>query len=103
MLPMISPDFDLVEFLHVIEDRNLHDILRLSESEATEAEKVAEVKGYGMDYADAVRDFAYLMRYGQKPIGVDEERFRIFRAVCEKLITKKQLLPHILELFDSEE
>jgi hypothetical protein len=100
---MISPELNLVEFLNVIEDMDLYDILRLSESESTEAEKVAEVKGYGEDYADAVRDFAYLMRYGQKPIGVDEERFRAFRAVCEKLVTKKQLLPHILELFDSEE
>jgi hypothetical protein len=42
-------------------------------------------------------------RYGQKPVGVDEERFRTFRAVCEKLVAKKKLLPDILGLFDSKE
>jgi hypothetical protein len=45
MLSMISPELNLVEFLNIIADMDLYDILRLSESESTEAEKVAEVKG----------------------------------------------------------
>ena len=100
---MISPEFDFAEFVNAIEDGDLHDILRLSESEATEAQKVAEIKGYGQDYVDAVRAFVYLLRYGQKPVGIDEERFQTCRSICEKLVAKKQLLPHILGLFDSDE
>jgi len=99
---MISSEFNFAEFMKAVEGRDLHDVLRLAESEATEAEKVAEVKGYGEDYTDAVRGFVYLMRYGQKPVGIEEKRFQAFRSVCEKLVAKKQLLPHILGLFDSD-
>jgi len=100
---MISPEFDVAEFVNAMQDRDLHDILRLSESEATEAQKVAELKGYGQEYADAVKAFVYLVRYGQKPVGIDQKQFQAFRPVCEKLAAKRQLLPDILRLFDSDE
>ncbi len=100
---MISPEFDFAEFVNAMQDGDLHDILRLSESEATEAQKVSELKGYGQDYADAVRAFVHLIRYGQKPVGIDEERFQTCRPVCERLVDRQQLLPHILGLFDARE
>jgi len=99
---MISPDLDLAEFLIAIEDKDLHDIIRMTESEAAQAEKIAQLKGHGEYYVEALEDFAHVLRYGQKPLGITEEHFQSFRPICEKLVTKKQLLPDLLALFDSE-
>ena len=98
---MISPEFSFLEFINVVKDRDKPDVLRLAESEATEAEKVSEIKGYGQNYAEAVRGFIYLIRYCQKPYGIKEEYLQMSRSVCEKLVARKQLLPEILNMFDS--
>jgi len=99
---MISPDLDLAEFLIAIEGKDLHEIIRLTESEATEAEKISQLKGHGEYYVEALEGFAHIMRYGQKPLGITEEHLQAFRPVCQKLVAKKQLLPEVLALFDSE-
>ena len=75
----------------------------MAESEAKEAEKISEVKGYGQNYFDALKGFIYFMRYKQKPYRIKEENFQMFRSVCENLVAKKQLLPDILKVFDSQE
>lgn len=90
-----------MEFISVVKDKDKPDILRLAESEATEAEKVSEVKGYGQNYPEAVRGFIYLIRYCQKPDGIKEEYLQMSRSVCEKLVARKQLLPEVLKMFDS--
>ena len=100
---MISFEFNFKEFINAVKDKDKSDILRLAESEATEAEKNSQIKGYGQNYVEAVREFLYFIRYGQKPVGLEEEYFHMFRIVCENLVAKKQLLPKILKLFDSIE
>ena len=100
---MISQEFDILEFISAVKDRDILDILRIAESEATEAEKISEMKGYGQNYVEAVRGFIYFMRYRQKPVGIKEEYFQVFRSVCEKLVAKEQLLPDVLKIFDSFE
>jgi len=100
---VISYELNFLEFIGAVKNRDKPDILRLAESEALEAEKISEIKGYGQDYAEMVSDFIYFLRYGQKPDGIDEEHFQMFHSVCENLIAKKQLLPEVLKLFDSNE
>ena len=100
---MISLTFNFIEFIDTVKDTDRLDIQRLAESEATEAEKIAQIKGYGQNYAEVVRGFLYFMRYGQKPGGIEDEHFQMFRDVCEKLVAKKQLLPEVLKMFDSNE
>jgi hypothetical protein len=98
---VISPEFNFLEFIRVVKDKDKPDILRLAESEATEAEKVSEIKGYGQNYTEGVRGFIYLIRYCQKPDGIKEEYLQMSRSVCEKLVARKQLLPEVLKIFDS--
>jgi hypothetical protein len=100
---VISLEFNFLEFISAIKDRDKHDILRLAESEATEAEKISEIKGYGQNYVEAVREFIYFLRYSQKPDGIKEEHFQMFQSVCEKLVAKKQLLPDVMKMFDPNE
>jgi len=100
---MISSEFNFAEFINSIEDKDRTDILRLAESEGKEAEKISQIKGYGQDYVEGVREFLHFMRYGQKPFGIEDKHFEMFRSVCEKLVAKKQLLPEVLKLFDSNE
>ena len=100
---MISPEFDFLEFISAVKNKDRLDIHRLADSEATEAEKISEIKGYGQNYVEAVRGFVYFMRHCQKPDGIKDEYFQMFRSVCEKLVAKKQLLPDVLKMFDSFE
>lgn len=97
---MISPNFDFFEFINEIKDKDKHMILCLAESEEKQAEKMSEVKGYGHHYAEAINGFIYFFRYHQKPYGVKEKDFELFRIVCENLIAKKQISSDILKLLD---
>jgi len=99
---MISPELNLAEFLNAIEGRDLHDMLRMAESEAMEAEKIAQLKGHGEDYVDALGGFVLVLRCGQRPLGVEEEHFQAFRPVCEKLVARGQMQPYVLGLFEPD-
>lgn len=98
---MISLEFDFSEFIDELKDKDKQVILSLAESEAKEAEKNAEIKGYGQDYVEAVTGFIYFLRYQQKPFGINEKHFQMFRPLCQKLILKKQLASDVLKMFDS--
>ena len=100
---MISSEFNFSEFISAINDEDKQEILRLSESEAFDAEKISEVKGYGQDYVDALRGFIYFLRYHQKPFGINEEHFQMFWSVFDKLVAKKQLPSEMLKMFDNYE
>ena len=100
---MISLRFKVPELISYIVGKDKDDILRLLESEAKEAEKISEIKGYGHDYVETLRGFVYFLKYQQKPYGIREEHFQIFRSVCEILVAKKQLSPDILKMFNSYE
>jgi len=52
---MISSELNLSEFISTINDKDKQEIMRLSESEASNAEKISELKGYGQDYVDFIR------------------------------------------------
>ena len=96
---MISFEFKLSEFINAVQDRDMHIILNLAESEARIAEKTSELKGYGQDYVEALIGFCYFLRYQQKPYGINEKHFRMFRPVCQKLVEKEQLTSDILRYF----
>jgi hypothetical protein len=100
---MISTELNFAEFISAVKDKDKSDILRLAESEAIEAEKISQIKGYGQDYVEAVREFLYFIRYGQNPIELERKYFQMFRPVCENLVAKKQLLPDVLKMFDYED
>ena len=100
---MISIELNLSEFIEAVKDREKLVILNLAESEAKEAEKISEVKGYGQDYVDALMGFIYFLRYHQRPYKIEEEHFQMFRSVCEKLVAKKQLSSDVLKIFESQE
>ncbi len=96
---MISPEFNFSEFIDAVKNRDKHIILGLAESEAKEAEKNAEIKGFGQGYLDAVTGLIYFLRYQQKPFGVEEDYFEMFQPVCEKLAAKKQISSDVLKMF----
>ncbi len=98
---MISEDLNFSELISAIQEKDKYEILRLAQSEATEAEKICEEKGYGQDYVEAVSGLIYFLRFGQKPDDITDEQFQLFRCVCEKLIAKKQLSPDVSTMFDS--
>ena len=98
---MISLEFKLSEFINAVQDRDKHIVINLAESEAQIAEKISELKGYGQDYVDTLIGFCYFLRYQQKPYGINEKHFQMFKPVCEKLVEKKQLSSDILKLFNS--
>jgi hypothetical protein len=100
---MISQELIFSEFIEAVKDKDKLDILRLAESEAKEAEKISEIKVYGLNYYEVLREFIYFMRYQQKPYRIKEEYFQMFRSVCENLVAKKQLSPDIMKLFDSQQ
>lgn len=100
---MISPEFNITDFIKSVKNKNKYDIIRLAESEVKEAEKISEIKGYGQNYVEDLREFDYFMKHGQKPPAINEEHFKMFRSVCEKLVAKKQLPPDVLKIFDSIE
>ena len=100
---MISPELKITDFISAVKDKNKYDIIRLTESEAKEAEKISELKGYGQNYVEDLRAFDYLMRYKQKPPLSNEKHFNIFRSICEKLVAKKQLSENMLKMFDPVE
>jgi len=100
---MISQRFKVPELISNIIGKDKDDILRLLESEAKEAEKISEIRGYGQVYVDTLRGFIYFLKYQQKPYRIKEEHFQMFRVICDKLIVKKQLSPDILKIFNSYE
>ncbi len=100
---MISEDLNFSELITAIQDKDKYEILRLAQSEATEAEKICEEKGYGQEYVEAVSGLIYFLRYGQKPDDITDEQFQLFRSVCEKLVAKKQLLPDVSKMFDQSQ
>ena len=96
---MISPEFNFSEFINTVKNKDKQVICGLAESEAREAEKISEIKGYGHDYVDAVTIFIYFLMYQQKPFGINEEHFEMFKQVCEKLVEKKQLSSDVMKMF----
>ena len=100
---MISMEFSFSDFISAIKDKNELDILRLAEAEAKDAEKLSEIKGYGQDYVDAVTGLIYFLRYHQKPYGIMEKHFQMFRPVCENLVAKHQLPSDVLNILNSRE
>ncbi|MBN1972119.1 MAG: hypothetical protein JW787_00660 [Sedimentisphaerales bacterium] len=103
MLNIISSDLKISEFIDAVKDNDKHVILNLAESEAKEAEKISEMKGYGQDYVDALAGLIYFFTYHQKPDGISEEYFQMFRSVCKKLAAKEQLPSDMMRIFDSKE
>ena len=97
---MISTNFDFTEFIVSVINKDKHVILSLAELEVREAEKLTEIKGYGQEYVDALRRFIYFFTYQQKPFDLEQRYFKMFKAVCKKLISKNQLPSDIMNLFD---
>ena len=96
---MISLNFNFSEFIDETKNKDKNMILSLAESEVRQAEKNAEIKGYGHDYVEALNGFIYFLRYHQKPYGIKEGHFKMFRIVCENLVAKKQISSDILTMF----
>jgi hypothetical protein len=94
---MISPSYDIREFIHEVEDRDYEDIILMADREATVAgcllyhprsKEEARRKG-AKEYATALENFIFYLRYGVKRYGVSEGVFELYRCVCEKLVKRR--------------
>jgi hypothetical protein len=97
---VISLKFNFFKFIDEIKNKDKNMILNLAESEMRQAEKIAEIKGYGQDYVEALNGFIYFLRYQQKPYSIKEEHFKMIKIVCENLVIKKQISSDLLKMFD---
>jgi hypothetical protein len=98
---MISSSYNFSGFFEALdaEDRDYLDIIYLAEQEATEVERMlynpkslTKIPFHEVEnYAKTVKNFISFMRYGVKPVGVDNADFDLFRSVCMKLAEKGRL------------
>ncbi len=105
---MISGSYDFGKFLERVKDKDYLEILRLAIQEAEYLEPLLyRVRGAvkrremgGCEYVAQLKEFIYFMRTGTKPMGVNNRSFLLYLPVCESLISKGQLKPSILDLFE---
>jgi hypothetical protein len=106
---MISNKFNFQEFLSAIANKDYHELVAAASSEAAEAERCSS-SSYGKGvrknrelgsglYCRRVSEFAFFMKHGIKPGGVDECDFKLYLPICENLVRKGQLPLSILNNF----
>ena len=91
---MISPSYDIHEFIYAVEDKGYLDIIYLADQEATSAERLLynpktsrEAKREGSErYADQLKSFLCFLRCDVKPhpSSVDND-YQFFWSVLERL------------------
>jgi hypothetical protein len=71
---MISPNYDINEFLEEIRDKKFYDIIFMANKEATEVERIALHSGHVRgkknncgDYANNLKELIFFLRYTVKP------------------------------------
>lgn len=111
---MISIDCDLDRFIEAIEDLPYHellvsilkegyaadDLLVHRRREGASPEEMERIAGYNR----ALRSFIFLLQTGSRPdLATEREKedYNKFRRVAAKLVEKKELIPGILDHFDS--
>jgi len=107
---MISPSYNIKEFVEAIKDEDYVEVIRQANLEVGEPERRSfGVKGAirarqqgSVEYAAVLKGFLFFMQYGVKPAGVTDSHFQLFHPVCENLVQKGQLKPGILNFFEQE-
>ena len=111
---MISIDCDLDRFIEAIEDLPYHellvsilkegyaadDLLVHRRREGASPEEMERIAGYNR----ALRSFIFLLQTGSRPDLASErekEDYNKFRRVAAKLVERVELIPGILDHFDS--
>jgi hypothetical protein len=93
---LISPSYDITEFVDVVLERDYWDIIFLAEREATKAgrhlyrpliAKTAEQKGAG-HYTDLLTMLFYFLRNGVRPRGPQKQELDLFHSLCESVSEK---------------
>ena len=106
---MISDEYNFEKFLDAMLDKNVPEIIASASSEAEAAARLSSSSTRGIDRATKMRigyynkrvgEFAFFMNYGIKPGGVDEEDFKLYRPICEKLVKKGDFKSSILDQFE---
>jgi hypothetical protein len=105
---MISPSYNIDEFIERIKDMDWHDMVPEVCREGEQARRRSEkgkaaaeaVRQGSLKYAALLGGFAFFLQNSSKPAGLTDAEFQLFRPVCEKLVQKGQLKPEALELFD---
>ncbi len=101
---MISPSFNLREFIETVQDKDCLEIISLAQQEVQMAEQRSfSVKGAVRNrndgstrYAADLKGLIFLLTYGAKPMGVGIAPFWI---ICKNLVDRKQIKPEIMTLF----
>jgi len=106
---MISDEYIFEKFLDAMLDKNILEIQVIASREAGEAERLSSSSTRGIDkatklrighYTKRVGEFAFFMKHRIKPGDVNEEDFRLFRPIYEKLVEKGDLNPDVLKHFE---
>ena len=105
---MISSSYNIKEFFEEVQDKDLHEIIVLTDREFATAESVAKDKYRrpetrqhpSVRYQYLLQGFRALMMMGLRPGGYSDDDLLLFQPVCDNLVEKKVFKPSILELFE---
>jgi len=110
-MSLLSPRFDISEFINMVKDRSYLEIIQTAEQEVRASERLSSggVKGARKvrergagRYEATLKGLLFLLQSGRKPDGVDPDTFASFRPIIENLVAKDQLKPTALEVFKQE-
>ena len=100
---MISPSFNIKEFVDALKGEDYMVILHLAELEATAAERFvihnkSNSKEYE-EYAYTLKEFICFLRYGVRAPDVNEYCWQIFLKACENVAEVMNIPPRCYGLF----
>ena len=105
---MISRTYNIQEFIDYVKDRDLLEIKELGDREydsaintRSQGERKDRMSCF-LKYAEHISGLLFFINCGVKPAGIPNNIFLKFRPIFENLVTKKQMLPSILDFFSGE-
>jgi hypothetical protein len=107
-LSMSSSPYSIARFLSSIRDENYEEMIRSADS----AVQNVESRSYGVkgaprarqqgsvEYAMALKRFLNFMGTGNRPGGITDWEFQLYRPICEALVQKGRFRPEVFKMFD---
>ncbi len=101
---MISPECDLDHFAKKLNNKSYYDILDLLEKETIEAQRRLFQKqdpsmidrGKLKEYSEILKGLLTFLRFGIKPLILDDTVFPVFMPALKRLLEEKEFQPNLM-------
>jgi hypothetical protein len=98
---MISPAYDLAQFVEKVRGNDYFAIIRTAELEATEGERLSLRLKNAVDtdfekrqsYVSELKCLIYFLRYGFFPSHLEDYQYTLFNILCEEMSQNGSILP----------